>query len=196
MRVKIQARNSAGLFQDILIDPGKRNMLAMDFSPRDLYYLTKRGRKALHSERLHLGCVPMRIKTRVTGPNGKPLDIVADRTVRDWIAFEVTREEINRLTATGPGKSSRLIVYAGPKGNRTQAMDIELFKSEWPPCGKPDENVDYERGMALSIAQKPAEALAFMAWVNEWPLNFHSTEKAEAPKLVLPDDKSVDVKDH
>jgi hypothetical protein len=179
--------------QDIVIDPGHKHMVALDFTPRDLEYMARHP--ILIGRRLHLAGIPMRVKTRVLWLGGLHKDIVADRTHGDWIALEVTPDDLSRLVGMNIGQDTRKIVYAGQKGrNDVQAKDIEQFKSNWPELHSPDENMDYARGMPMSIA-KSSMANEFKRWANDWPLNFHATEKAPAPRLVLADGKVSEGKD-
>ncbi len=196
MRVKIQIKNGFGVFQDMLIDPAQKHMLALDFSPDDLLYMERRKLKQAGQQRLILPAIPIRIKTRVNGPEkGSYLDIVADRTNLDWIAIELTPTDILRLTAITPGPASRLITYAGPPGQTPMSMQmLERFKSDWPEfCGTdPHDPKESYGGVPKAIAQQESLATAFRIWANEWPPMFHGgTHTAPEAQLILPDGAKV-----
>jgi hypothetical protein len=196
MRVKIQVKNGLGLFQDMLIDPAQKHMLALDFSPDDLLYMERRQVKNVGQQRLILPFIPVRIKVRVNGPEkGSYLDVVADRTNLDWIAIELTPTDILRLTAITPGPASRLITYAGPPGNTVMNRQmIEQFKSEWPPfCGtNPNDPKEAYGGVPHALAQQDGLASAFRIWANEWPPMFHGGQHtAPEAQLILPSGAKV-----
>lgn len=189
MRVKIQVRQGNGLFQDVLIDPAQKHMLALDFSPDDLAYIDRRKSKHAGQQRLILPAIPIRIKTRVTGPAGRNIDVIADRTNLDWISIELTPEDIIRLTRINPGPSTRLITYAGPSGKTPiTAQMIEQFKSDWPDfCShKTHDPKELYGGVPKAIADNESMATAFRIWANDWPPMFHNSDRAPEAQLILP----------
>lgn len=200
MRVKIQARNSAGLLQDIIGESHAqaKHMMALEFTPKDLEYLKKRTFKQLGPARLHFGAVPVRVKIRVSGFDGKPLDIVADRTAGDWIALEVNAEELAQLTKTGPSKSARLVFYVGPRATDKTPPDfvteIERFKSVWPEfSNESDDNAPNAQGIMPSLVGKAELAEMFVKWALSWPVEFHATEHAPKPRIERPDGTKYDI---
>lgn len=191
MRVKFQVRGKSGIMQDMLVDPARRHMLALDFSPDDLNYIDRRRSTVKGDQRLILGAIPIRVKTRIQHPNGKLLDLVADRTNLDWLAIELTPSDLARLTRINPGPASRLITYAGPPPGKDAASmeQIERFKSDWPDfCStNPNDPKEIYGGMPMAIAANPQVAAAFRMWVDEWPPVFHNSHKAPEAQIVLPD---------
>lgn len=189
MRCKIQARRSDGVYQDIIIDPSRNNLLCLDFTPDDFEFINKRPQKG--DQRLHLPAIPMRVKTRVSeDAKGTPIDLIADRTAGDWISLELTPHDRLRLLQHHTSQHTRKIVYAGPNGkNALQRGEIDKFKSEWPDIydvSKPG-SPDWNTGIPPFLNGDPFKINAFMAWALDWPPVFHSTEKAPEAKLILPD---------
>lgn len=192
MRVKFQMRNEAGIFSDVILDPEQGHVLAMEIKPEDMMYIARRAQEHKGKSWLHIGAMPMRIKTSLSaGGKGNPVDIIVDRGAGDWLAIELMPVDLHRLarcSSGGEGKYPRIWATRKSAGFTDQMR--AKFMSDWPELSTkcPDAHPDMMLGGAPAyMLGRETEANAFRAWVDLWPPVFHSTEYAPVASLILPD---------
>lgn len=188
MRVKVQIKQ-AGVFQDLYVDPASNNMLALEFTSTDIEYICKRQVKSGSSKRLLLGMMPRRVKTRVMGPAGVPIDMFFDRTAGDWISIELTPHDVLRLAQASPGPDQNMLVNATQPRAKIDRNELTKFVSSWPPVRDPADLYfpsEELQGAPRILNGQEAQIGAFIHWVNNWHPMFHATDRAPEAKLIMP----------